>query len=207
MAQPTPGPIVLTADVETAVRDTLKTWVPFYLADIDDQQDRPRSGPGATVPPRSWSIASENDRWLEETAPALLVACPGTMDQPERHGAGGSYGAWYQVNIGVTASGATEAGSRDLVSRHAGAVVYTLAQQRTMGGLVEDTEWLGHRADVIDRDRKLAAVEILARVYVGGVVDTRGPLIPRDVPPTPTDPAAPTPTPHTARVTVTTRRP
>ena len=127
-----PGSIVLQSDIEAAVRDTLKLWMPFYLADIDEQQERDR---GTTSPPRTWDIASDNDtRWLEETPPALLVACAGTVDEPELHGDQASYAATWQVNIGVAVGGATESGARDLAGRHAGAILYTLVQQPDMGG-------------------------------------------------------------------------
>jgi hypothetical protein len=198
VADVNPGPIVLPSDVEIAVRDVMQEWVPYYLGDIDEQSGRER---GETAPPRTWDVASENDRWLEETPPALLVVCPGTVDEPDLHGKTGSYGAWWQVNIGVTAGGATEVGSRGLAGRHAGAVLYVLAQQRDMGGLAADVRWRGLRTDVVDRRRKLAACEVLAHVRIARVVDTRGRL-PHTVPNPKTDPHSPDPDVSGTRVRV-----
>jgi hypothetical protein len=198
----TPGPIVLHSDIEAAVRDTMRHWVPHYLADIDAQQGRAR---GTTQKPRTWDIASDNDtRWLEETPPRLLVACPGTIGEPELHGDAGSYGAWWQGSIGIAVGGATEAGSRALAGRHAGAILYTLAQQGDMGGLAAQTRWGGTRTDVAGRDRNVVACEVPFRLYVERVVDTRG-LIPRDLPAVPTDPAAPTTLVSGSRLRVTGR--
>ncbi|MEH3055500.1 MAG: hypothetical protein PGN13_16100 [Patulibacter minatonensis] len=192
MAEPSPGPIVLSTDIERAVRDTLKHWVAFYLADIDEQHDRER---GTTVVPRYWSIASESGaKWLEETPPALVVACPGTMDAPVLHGKDAHYGAWWRVNIGVTAKGASEDGARDIASRYAGAVRYVLGQQGTMGGLVERTAWLGEATAEVKRERSLMAAEVSAAVFVSNVMQTRG-LLPRVRPTDPKQPAEPTPTP------------
>jgi hypothetical protein len=202
MGQPTPGPIVLPTDVALAVSETLKAWVPYYLARIDEQHDR---DPGTTVPPTSWSLATELDRWLEETPPAALVVCPGTVGEPERHGDGASYGAWFRVNIGITAGGATEGGAWDLAGRHGAAVFTTIAQQADMGGLAADTRWGGMNI-AETRNRKLMAVEAIALVYVRHIVATRGPLLPRVVPDPPTDQAAETPTPSSARERVTVRR-
>jgi hypothetical protein len=198
-----PGPIVLPSDVEAAVRETLNAWVPHYLAHIDEQAGLDR---GTTEAPRLWDIASENaTRWREETAPVAIVACPGTVEDPELHGEAGSYAAWWQVNIGVTAAGATEEGSRGLAGRLAGAVILALAQQGDMGGLAETTRWLGVRTDDMPRRRGVAAAEVLAHVRVRRVVDTRG-LIPRDLPADPTDPPAATPTPTRSRVIPLPRR-
>lgn len=195
----TPGPIVLPYDVEVAVRDTLKRWVPFYLADIDEREGRER---GTTRPPRTWDVASDNNtRWLEETPPALLVACPGTFGDPEPHNDEASYGAWWQGSVGIAVGGATVEGSRLLAGRHAAAITYVLAQQGDMGGLAEKTVWLGMRSDVVGRSRDVIACEVPWRLYIRRVVDTRG-LIPRDLPEVPTDPADPTPLATGSRVRV-----
>lgn len=202
MGQPAPGPIVLPTDVALAVRDTLKGWVPYYLARIDEQLDL---DPGTTTPPRSWGVATDMDRWLEETPPALLVVCPGTVGDPERHGDAAAYGAWFRVNVGITAGGATEGGSWDLAGRLGAAVYTTIAQQADMGGLAADTRWGGMNV-AETRNRKLVAAEAIALVRVDHIVATRGPLLPRVLPDPPTDPAAQTPTPSLARERVTVRR-
>jgi hypothetical protein len=184
--QPDPGPIVLPSDIELATKAILEDWIPFYLADIDEQQGRDR---GTTRTPRLYDIASDTDqRWLEEVPPAVLIACPGTTNDPERHNDTASYGAWWQINIAVTAAGATELGSRDLAGRLGGAIVYTLTQQSDLGGLAADARWRGLRLDVIDRGRGIAACEVLGEVYVAQVVQTRG-MLPRDLPVVPTNPA------------------
>lgn len=180
LVTPDPGPIVLPTDVADVVRNTLETWVPYYLAGIDEQHDRDR---GTTKAP-SWSASTDMDRWLEETPPAGLVVCTGTEGAHDKHGDDASYGAWFRVNIGVTASGATEAGAYDLGGRLAAAVVYVLAQQSDMGGLAQDAEWDGLQI-APTRNRKRMAAEIPARVYVRHVVATRGPLLPLEVPDTP----------------------
>lgn len=202
MAVVSAGPIVLSSDVESAIRDTMKQWVPFYLADIDAQQGRAR---GTTKAPRTWDIASDNaTRWLEETPPSLLVACPGTIGEPQLHGDNATYGCWWQGNIGIAVGGATEAGSRALAGRHAGAVTYVLAQQGDMGGLAQITRWSGSRTDVAGRDRSVVACEIAFRLYVETVVATRG-LIPRDLPDDPITLPHATPTVIRSRVRVTGR--
>jgi hypothetical protein len=191
------GPVVTAADIEQAVLQTLQAWVPFYLAEIDDQHDLDR---GTTAPPRSWSVRSTDDRWLEEVPPALVVACPGTIGNPERHGDGASYSAWWQVNVGVAVGGATEAGARALAGRHAAAVSLVFGQQPAMGGLCDDAVWLGVRTDVIAEQRDVLATEVAARVRVARVLDTRGNL-PRTPPDPPTDLPPDSPVPDQVRVT------
>lgn len=196
MPELTVGPVVTPVDVEIAVRETFAETMPFYLAEIDEQHGLVR---GTTKPPRLYIARNENERWDEETPPVLVVACPGTIGEPVRHGARGTYGAWYQVNIGVTVGGATEQGSRALAGRHLAALMLVIGQQPHMGGLAHDTVWLGGRTDPIAPQRTLMGAETLANVYVRHVLDTRG-LIPRDLPDDPTDPAAATPTPTSVRV-------
>lgn len=199
MAVPSPGPIVLTSDVATAVKDTLEQWVPYYLSQIDEQL---ALDPCTTTPPRSYSVGAEMDRWLEETPPAVLVVCPGTAGDPERHGDDASYGAWFRVNIGITAGGATEEGVHDIGGRLGAAVFTTVAQQGDMGGLAQDTRWGGVNV-APTRNRKMVAAECIALVYVRKIVASRGPLLPRTPPAEPCGPADDVPVPSSHRVRVT----
>lgn len=200
MLQPDPGPILLQSDIERAISQMLSDWVPYYLAEVDEQQGLDR---GTTEKPRFYDAASDNERrWLEETPPAVLIICPGTTRKPERHGDRACYGAWWQVNIGVTAAGATEQGSRILADRLGGAIMAAMVQQGDMGGLVERTEWLGRRTEM-NRQRPVMTCEIAAECYIRNVVDTRGPQIPTTLPSTPTGPADPLPQPDSTRVVVT----
>jgi len=203
--QPAPGPIVLPSDVERAVVAQLRAWVPYYLARVDEAQGL---APGTTKRPRHYDAASDNDRrWMEETPPSVLVVCPGTVSEPEQHGAAASYAAWWQVNVAVTASGATEAGSRELASRLGGAIVYAVTQQGDMDGVVQKTAWKGMRTDVISRQRPVMACEVACECFIRRVVDTRGPTIPTVAPIDPTDPADLLPQPDSLRVTVTPEEP
>jgi hypothetical protein len=201
MPQPSAGPIVLPTDVALAVKATLEEWVPFYLAEIDEQQGLERC---TTKAPGSWNVATDMDRWLEETPPAGLIVCPGTEGAPEKHGPDASYGAWFRVNIGVTAGGATEEGSFDLGGRLGAAVYTTIAQQADIGGLAEDTRWGGMNV-APTRNRKLMAAECIALVHVRHVVATRGPLLPKIAPDPPCDPADLTPDVTDRRVVTTVR--
>lgn len=200
MAELVVGPVVTPADVEEAVRTTMANSIPFYLAEIDLQHSLPR---GTTKPPRLYVSRADNERWAEEPPPILVVACPGTVGPPERHGDRASYGAWWQVNVAVTVGGATESGSRALAGRHLAAVTLALSQQTEMGGLTADSRWQGGRVDAVPPQRTLLACEGVAHVYVARVVDSRG-LLPRDIPePTQPTPAPPTIPPTGLRVRVT----
>lgn len=192
------GPVVTPPDVEFAVRDTLRDSMPWYLGQVDVDNGLPRA---STTPPRSYVTRSENERWAEETPPALVVACPGFANEPQKHGPRGSYGAWFQVNVGVTVGGATEEGTRQLAGRHLAAVLLVLGQQPDMGGLAKDTDIVGATIDTIPPQRTLIGCEVVANVYVARVLDTRG-LIPRDLP-DPPDPIDQTPVPTGLRVRVT----
>lgn len=193
------GPVVTTNDIEIAALDWLKEAVPFYLARLDEQDGQ---APGTTVAPRSYEVRSTNERWAEETPPALVVESVGTVGDPERHGNHGSYAAVWQLNIGVTVGGATEDGTRALANRHAAAIRLVVTQRRTLNGLAEDVLWKGEGPGaIVAPQRTLMACEVIAHVLIRRAVDTRG-LAPRGIPDPPTDPAPPTPTPTGVRVRV-----
>lgn len=178
MAELTVGPVVTPPDVEFAVRDVLQDAIPWYLGEVDIQHDLAR---GTTGPPRLYIARSENERFAEEAPPVLVVASPDMVGDPQRHGPRGSYGAWFQLNIGVTVGGASEEGTRQLAARHMAAIMLVLGQQSDLGGLAQETVLLGGRIDTIPPQRTLIGCEVLAQCYIARVLDTRG-LIPRDLP-------------------------
>lgn len=196
------GPIITGGDIEQAMAATLKAWVPFYLARIDEALDLVA---GTTQPPLVYGVSSAMHRWAEQVPPALIVVSPGLVGTPEMHGDSGGYTATWQVNIGVTVGGATEDGSRALAHRHAAAVRYVLAQQGSLDGLALATWWVGEQYDVVEARRSLMAAEVLAHVQVGRTVDTRGDL-PGIPPVDPLPPYPPTPTASGRRIR-TTRNP
>lgn len=190
------GLTVTQGDVELAVLENLKLWLPHYLADIDEEKGLER---GTTRVPRSWDVGSELERFPEQAPPALIVVAPGIV-KSERHGADAWRTGTFDVRVIVLAGGATLKGTRDLADRHAAAVMKLLEQQADQGGLAQDT-WLSAdnplstRVITNRKRRRLAAFEVRALVQIQRVFKTRG-LIPRTVPTPPTDPAEPTPTPH-----------
>lgn len=193
-----PGPVFLPSNLERAVCGTLREWLPYYLSVVDEQEGL---DPGTTTAPRFYDAASDDEkRWQEETPPAVLVISPGTTGDPERHGNKAEYGAWWQVNIAVTAGGATEAGSRDLASRLGGAITLVVAQQGDFGETVDRTEFKGIRIDKLDRERSKMIAEVVCECWIPSVVSTRGPLKPLEAPSDPTDPAAPIPQPDSVSV-------
>jgi hypothetical protein len=193
-----PGSVFLPATLERAVCETLREWMPFYLSRVDEQEGL---DPGTTHAPRFYDAASDDERrWQEEVPPAVLVISPGTTGDPELHGNKAEYGAWWQVNIAVTAGGATEAGARDLASRLGGAIVFVVAQQGDFGETVTRTKFLGIRIDKLDRERAKMIAEVVCECWIPDMVSTRGPLKPLEAPTDPTDPAPPIPQPDSVSV-------
>lgn len=187
------GPIVLDGDVEHAALETLQGWLAFYLARIDADLERAQPTP----PPRSWSAASDGERWDEETPPALLVFTPGPS-AGERHGPRRSYRATWPVNVGVTVGAATERGTRALAGIYGAAIRLALSQHPDLGGLAQSTRWLGARSDVLPRQRRHLAVEVAFEVQVARVMDTRGVTLPSE----PGDPGSTPPVPVGHRIRV-----
>lgn len=182
------GPIFLDTDVEQHVADTCELWMPYYLGRADEGAGLE---PGTTLIPRSYDVSNDEARWPEQTPPALLVVCPGTIGDLTLSGAVGALNGWLQVNISVSAGGADEAGTRALAHRYCAALREILMHQ-VRGELVDRIEMLGWRHDLIVRRRKLAASGVRAALRVPRILQTLGdfpdqppgPGVPGFVPPT-----------------------
>jgi hypothetical protein len=133
------GRIVPRATVEQAVLDTLQTWTPTYLAEIERQTGRT---PGALRLPRRWRRVT---RFPVETddanTPFVTVISPGSGAPPMMHRAG-QWEATYSIAVGVLCQARDEQDARDLADAYAAALTAILAHHPTVG-LDAHTAWLG----------------------------------------------------------------
>lgn len=181
MADVSLGPNITGGDVEQVVVETLKEWLPYFLARVDEEHDL---DPGTTIEPLSYNVSSHLSRWTEMAPPALVVVSPGLAGDPEIVGEHGSYMATWRISVGVTVGGATEVGSRALAHRYAAAVRNALVKKPVF----DATWWVGEQYDTINPDRRsLIAAEIVFHVQVIRAVDTRG-VFPDEPPTDPEDP-------------------
>lgn len=114
------GPLVLNTDVDYAVLDILKEYLPFYLAAIERERDLPV---GYFDRPKAESYANtlEDDEFPDHAMPAIIVTSADTEGIPEKDGEGMHYAAW-NVVISCVVRGRTPKETRRIASMFEGSV-------------------------------------------------------------------------------------
>lgn len=178
------GRIVTTAQVETAVLDTLKRFLPHYLAEVERQTNL---APTAAAP-RAYRVWTDRETWPSDQLPAVIVACPGTTDT-RRTPRG--YEADWDVRVGVIVRTSDQASTRRLAGIYAAAARAVLVQRPALGGLATATIWVGDQIDTEpDTGQTWGLGTTQVTVTVPQVIDPdQGPIWP-DHPDIP-DPAEP----------------
>jgi len=153
--------------------------MPKYLAVLDERHGR---AAGATPPPkdRSYFVASFEERWAEQTPPAVIVVSPGTLGELELHGPRATVAQWQQVNVTITVGAASTEGVREKAHILAAAARLVLLHQ-VPGDIVDRVRPLGQRYDLRlrtgqQRSRQRLACGVRAALRVPDVAASRGPF-------------------------------
>lgn len=173
-------PIFVGHTLELATIDTLVTWMPTYLQEIELQLGRTR---GLIPAPRTYTTRNEFTTFPEDQMPICVVVSPGLASEPYAEG-NGTYGAWFSLGVGVLASAAKEEDTNLLSKIYAAAVRGIMMQQSTLGGICTGMEWVDESYDDIpdeSQERTIRAAQWLGRAYIDDIV-TRytGPVEPAD---------------------------
>lgn len=186
--------MVTSIDVDEAVLDTLRTWIPTYLTKIEDERglspgylDRPKPG--------SYDNVIDDEQFPDYAVPSIIVTTAQTEGEPEQDGNGNYYAAW-NVVVSAIVKGRNKKETRNLASWFEACVRRALVQQGTdLGG---ELKWRGSNvapvSDPTNSGRYLAAGMGHYVVYVDQVVQEGvGPFAgDGDYPPAdPTDPVTP----------------
>lgn len=165
------GPIVYAGHIEDAALDTLRVWLPTYLAELAERAGKRR----ASLPaPRSWTRVGGIDRRFPENAlPTIAVTAASLADTPAQRGDGRVWAAW-DLAVGVVVSSGTQDAADDLANLYVAAIRTCLLQRRLpiLEGF-EALEWVGEEADEVEADkrRSLAGGVVSFDVRVKDVVD------------------------------------
>ena len=185
------GPIVSADQVADAAVATLRTWMPYYVAELERRRPHEDGDPWPPEPRSYRAIASASiTGWPEHQLPAVVVVCPGLAARPERDGQG-VYRATWQVGVGVIVSARDEAATDRLAGLYGAAARAVIAQQSSLGGFAAGTRWIDESLDdvPVDATRTLRAVVEEFEVDVDAVVsDADGPRELPDPTPDPHDP-------------------
>jgi len=137
------GPFVGPAHVRDAVEATLNLWAATYVGEAV------RQTVGRNLNPPLTSF----EDWVNEPgitglnptmAPRYVVAVPGTVGDPQRHG-DGTYRAIWQVLVNVWMWGPDYQTTEDYLGYYLVALRMALCQHPSLGGFAESTHWAGER--------------------------------------------------------------
>lgn len=176
------GPIIGGEQLEVAVKDTLKLWLPTYLAEIERQRGLdPRSLPMI----RNFTFANELEKFPEDQLPVAVIISPGIGgDLPTMDGEG-QYTAKFICGIAVIVSADTQTNTNRLSKMYGAAIRACLLQQPSLGGFASGVEWQDERFDDIPSEdrRSLAAAQEIFHMEVSGITNERlGMAVPPDDP-------------------------
>jgi hypothetical protein len=183
------GPMVTGADIEDAVQDLLRAWLPRYLVAAELQHDYT---PGSTPTPKGWAITGRDlQKLLSDQLPCVVLLSAGIGTPPQREGTGVLSATW-GVDIGIVFNAAWGRESRRHAQLYARAAQLVL-QQRPLSALGQpcEVQWRGELYDELDfaGSRSYSASVCSFNVLCREVAWTDGGPPPEAVPPS--DPTVP----------------
>lgn len=201
------GPTIGGADVEVAIRSTLQTWLPSYLAEYERQHELVA---GSTPAPRGW-VRTGRDlaKFGADQLPCVLILSAGIIEPPYQESADGCLTGIFGVEVGVMFAAAWGGASRGHAQAYAVAISLVMTQ-RPLEDLEATVDYRGESYDELDFDvsRTYSASICRFNVTVRGIRWTRGGPPPYAGPPTdPTAPLEPWTTVVDTDVTVETQPP
>lgn len=185
-------------DVEAALLDHLRKWVPSYLGDavrIRDPKgelwpggvgDPAELGEAAVLPIEEYTVKhAAEDNWPGERLPMLLAYSPG-MGKPVSYEGDGTVTGFYLINLSAIASGGDTDDTKRLARVYASAAIKAIAQKPDLGGFAQNVEWLDSknmRPPGADRERNIMAVVNVLQIEVPNILDaSAGPDAPLEEP-------------------------
>lgn len=167
------GQIITPEDVLQAALLTLRTWVPYYLKDIEAERGLPA---GTITPPKSYHGGVDDGSWIGEVLPEvmLLVSPLGEPERPE-------YVQCYLIDAKVACKGdQTTKRAEDearVQAAYLGAALMLLVQQPSLGGLAQDLVMTSSPSLSFPDSDARYIVQATARfqAWTGSIVTEEGP--------------------------------
>lgn len=137
------GPMVDGSDVERALLEHLKAWMPTMVPAVRREKDPAAERWSQGISPiASYTVRhAANEKWPEDQLPMLLAYCPGLYGQPKAEG-DGVYSARFACTISAIASGFDMEDCKELSRLYASAARLAIAQHPALGGFAEGAEWI-----------------------------------------------------------------
>lgn len=168
------GPVVSAFEVEYALAQCVREWMPRYLAEAEAQRDL---APGDLPELRSVVTSTDASKFPEEQLPALLVSSPGLEDAPDVRG-DGLYSARWRADCTVVCSARGNRQARRLAAVYVSAVRALLVQQALFSDVLDviAVDWRGetYRSRTADDERTRAEATVQLRVQIAGAMNRFG---------------------------------
>lgn len=186
------GPMLAGLDVEQAVFQTLRDWLPAYLAEAERQHELPA---GEVPTPKGWVITGRDlQKLTSDQLPCVVIMTAGILDPPVREGAPGVLTARFAVDIGTVFNAAWGRASRRHAQLYAAAIRCCLLQRPLAALEATAVDWRGETYDELDFEssRSYSASVASFNVEVRAVAWAAGGPPPQVTPPDdPTEPFDP----------------
>ena len=141
------GPFITGNRVEMAIIDTLRAWLPSYIAEGEHQTG---GTPGAIPAPRGWAITGRDlDKFTSDQLPCIVVMSRGIVVKPLAQGYPGKTTGVWNVDVGAFFSAAWGRESRANAQLYVRAISLCLIQ-RPLGDLPCSVDFVGEDYDEVD---------------------------------------------------------
>ena len=141
------GPFITGGDVEQALIDTLKLWLPAYLMEGERKHGLT---PGDIPAPRGWAITGRDlQKFTSDQLPCIVVMAGGIIVKPLARGYPGSTTATWSVDVACIFNAAWGRMSRKHSQLYVRAITLVLLQ-RPLEGLACVVDFNGELYDELD---------------------------------------------------------
>lgn len=148
--------IFIPEDLENAVMEELRTWMALTLREISMERDEE-----ILQAPLSYNVRPDNNQFVEDQLPALIIVSPGTINTPRKSG-DQVYEADYRVMIVAIISSNSRENVNHNARVYAAAVRAILVRTPGLGGVTTGGIWEGESFDEgpEEQGRSLASVTV-----------------------------------------------
>jgi hypothetical protein len=159
------GRILTGGDVRGAVRDTIRTWLPTYIAEVTRQTGRDLP----TI--RSYGSGIPNE-FPDGYLPGIIVVAPGLVAEPTRTG-DGRYDAIWAVGVSVVTADTDREVAYAQAEDFTAALRALLVQQASLGGLADGIDWVTEEVSEVagTTERSIHAGILEFNITFRGVTD------------------------------------
>ena len=141
------GPMIGGLDVERAIQDTLRAWLPAYICEAERLYGW---DVGKTPWPKGWAITGRDlAKLTSDQLPCIVLMAGGTTGPPSKSGAPGKLTATWAVDVGSVFNAAWGRSSRQHAQLYAVAI-RTCLTQRPLEGLRCVVDARGEAYDEMD---------------------------------------------------------